>query len=92
MYTYILRPLFFLFDAERIHHIVFSTLKLAGKIPGIKEILRLLYTSKATSLRKQILGLEFENPVGLAAGFDKEAKLIDELSCFGFGFICYSYK
>jgi dihydroorotate dehydrogenase len=66
---------------------VFSTLKLKGNLPGFKSLISKLFTFKHEQLSKQILGLRFENPVGLAAGFDKDAKLIDELACFGFGFI-----
>jgi dihydroorotate dehydrogenase len=87
MYKLIIRPFLFLFDPERVHHLVFTLLKLKGSLPGFKTLLRVLFTHKHPALQKQILGLRFENPVGLAAGFDKDAKLIDELACFGFGFI-----
>jgi dihydroorotate dehydrogenase len=87
MYRYIIRPIFFLFDAERIHHFVFNLLSFQGKMPGMKWLLIKLFACKHTTLKRQILGLQFENPVGLAAGFDKDAKLVDELACYGFGFI-----
>jgi dihydroorotate dehydrogenase len=87
MYKLIIRPFLFLIDAERVHHLVFSFLKLKGHIPGFKSLLRYLFSYQNPHLNRQILGLRFENPVGLAAGFDKDAKLIDELACFGFGFI-----
>jgi len=87
MYKLIIRPLLFLIDAERIHHLTFSFLKLKRYIPGFKSFLRAIFSYKNPQLTRQILGLRFENPVGLAAGFDKDAKLIDELGCFGFGFI-----
>ena len=51
------------------------------------RIIKYLFTLNHKSLEKEILGLNFSNPVGLAAGFDKDAKLFDELQCFGFGFI-----
>jgi dihydroorotate dehydrogenase len=87
MYKLIIRPFLFLIDPERVHHLVFTLLKLKGSIPGFKSLFRALFIHHHPSLQKQILGLRFENPVGLAAGFDKDAKLIDELACFGFGFI-----
>jgi dihydroorotate dehydrogenase len=87
VYKIFVRPLFFLVDPERIHHIVFSSLKILGYIPGIKSILRAIFRYRHKSLERELLGLRFENPVGLAAGFDKDARLIDELSCFGFSFI-----
>jgi len=76
-----------LFDAEFIHYRVFSFLKFFSAFPGVKSVLSSWYSYKNPKLHRNILGLTFENPVGLAAGFDKDAKLIDELSCFGFGFI-----
>jgi dihydroorotate dehydrogenase len=87
VYKLIIRPLFFLFDPEKIHHFTFNALKILGKIPGVKFIWRLLYSYQHKSLEREFFGLKFPNPVGLAAGFDKDANLIDELACFGFGFI-----
>lgn len=87
MYKRIIRPLLFNIDAEIIHYRVFKWLKTCSKIPGIKGLLGLVFEIKHPKLQRQLLGLNFENPVGLAAGFDKDAKLIDELSTLGFGFI-----
>lgn len=87
MYSFLIRPILFLFDPEKIHHFVFGVLRLKGAIPGFKPILRLLFNYQHPGLERNILGLTFKNPIGLAAGFDKDAKLIDELACFGFGFI-----
>jgi dihydroorotate dehydrogenase len=87
MYKVFLRPVLFLVDPEKIHHFVFSFLKWSGKIPGVKPLLRMLYCVEDQRLEKKILGITFKNPVGLAAGFDKDATLIDEAACLGFGFI-----
>lgn len=87
MYQSFIRPLLFLVDPEKIHHVVFSVLRLQGRIPGLRNISPSLFQYAHPSLEKEILGLRFKNPVGLAAGFDKDAKLIDELAGFGFGFI-----
>jgi len=87
MYKSIVRPLLFLIDPERIHHFTFRLLKFGGRIPGWNAINQLLFTKKDSRLERRLLGLHFKNPVGLAAGFDKDAKLIDELASFGFGFI-----
>lgn len=87
MYKYVIRPLLFLLDAERVHHLVFSTLQLKGSVPGFKRLLAALFSYQHPALEKKLFGITFKNPVGLAAGFDKDAKLIDELSSFGFGFI-----
>ena len=56
-------------------------------IPGKMWSWRLIFRVKDTSLEREVFGLKFDNPVGLAAGFDKDAKLFDELASFGFGFI-----
>ncbi|MDH4057546.1 MAG: quinone-dependent dihydroorotate dehydrogenase [Cyclobacteriaceae bacterium] len=87
MYKFFIRPFLFLFDAEEIHRLVFSILRIKGKIPGFNSILRLFFDYNNSSLQRNLFGITFRNPVGLAAGFDKDARLIDELSCFGFGFI-----
>jgi dihydroorotate dehydrogenase len=87
MYKFLIRPILFLFDPESVHHFTFNVLKIKSKIPGFKSLLSLLFEYKHPSFEKKILGLHFRNPIGLAAGFDKDAKLIDELACFGFGFI-----
>ncbi len=87
MYKLLVRPLLFLVDAEKIHHIVFRLLKVIGAVPGGKNFLSLLYNYRNPKIYKTLFGIDFKNPVGLAAGFDKNAVLIDELACLGFGFI-----
>ncbi len=87
MYKTLLRPLFFLFDPEKIHHFTFSLVKFASKIPGFPAFFRSLYLIEDERLERKLLGLTFKNPVGLAAGFDKNAVLYNELANFGFGFI-----
>jgi dihydroorotate dehydrogenase len=87
MYKLLIRPLFFLFDPEKIHYFTFSLVRLTSKIPGFSSIFRSLYLVNDKRLETEVFGLKFKNPVGLAAGFDKDAKLYKELSDFGFGFI-----
>ncbi len=87
MYKIFIRPLLFLIDAEKVHHLVFGLLSFSGKIPGIKALLRAIFTYEHPALERNLFGLNFKNPVGLAAGFDKDARLIYELGCLGFGFI-----
>jgi dihydroorotate dehydrogenase len=87
MYKRILRPLLFLFDPESIHKFTFGFIRILGKIPGISRILNRCYTVDDTRLQRELFGLRFRNPVGLAAGFDKDAVLFDELGNFGFGFV-----
>jgi len=87
MYKLLIRPFFFLFDPEKIHHFTFSFIRFVNKVPGFSSIFRRLYLVEDKKLERHIFGLSFKNPVGLAAGFDKDAKLFNELSNFGFGFI-----
>ena len=87
MYKQLLRPIFFSFDPEKIHHFTFSLVKLTSKIPGFKGLYRSLYVIEDAKLERELFGLTFKNPVGLAAGFDKNAVLYNELANFGFGFI-----
>lgn len=81
------RPLLFSVDPERVHAVLFGTLAIPMSLPGFQSLLRSMFTLRHPQLERKLLGLTFRNPVGLAAGFDKDAKLIDILSCFGFGFI-----
>ena len=87
MYQKLIRPILFLFDPEKVHHFTFFVVKMGFKIPFVKEIIAAIYQVNRPELEKELFGLKFKNPVGLAAGFDKNALLIDELSAFGFGFI-----
>lgn len=87
MYKFFLQPLLFQFDAEKAHHITFSLVKFLFKIPFVSSIFKALYHYENPVLEREVFGLTFKNPVGLAAGFDKNAILVDELSTMGFGFI-----
>lgn len=87
MYKLLIRPLLFLLPAEKAHHFTFSLVRLMHKIPGIAGLNRALFTLSDPRLKRNLFGLEFPNPIGLAAGFDKDAKLYRELSNYGFGFI-----
>ena len=87
MYKLIIRPLLFLMNPEKAHHFTFDLIKITFKIPGVKTVFNWLFNDKNSSFEKELMGLRFPNPIGLAAGFDKDAKLVDELSAFGFGFI-----
>ncbi len=86
MYKLLIRPILFLFDPEKVHHFTFSLISFLSKI-GFSGVFRSLYQLKDPTLARELFGLKFPNPVGLAAGFDKNAVLFKELSNFGFGFI-----
>ena len=78
----LLRKLLFRLDAEFSHHLVFSLLRALYRLPGGGWLLR----RHAPSLPVEIMGIKFPNPVGLAAGLDKNADLAPLLADFGFGF------
>ena len=87
MYKSFIRPILFKFDPEGVHYFTFSLIRFLSKIPGFSAISKSLYEVQDSCLETEVFGLKFKNPVGLAAGFDKDAKLYKELSNFGFGFI-----
>ena len=87
MYKLLLRPILFCFDPEKVHYFTFSLVKFISKIPFVTFIIKAIYVVEDKRLEREVFGLKFKNPVGLAAGFDKDAKLFNELSDFGFGFI-----
>ncbi len=87
MYKLIIRPILFWFDPEEVHYFTFSLIRFVSKIPGFTWLFKSLYFVNDKRLEREVFGLKFKNPVGLAAGFDKDAKLYQELSNFGFGFI-----
>lgn len=87
MYKLLIRPILFWFDPEKVHYFTFSTLRFANKIPGMPSLFKSLFEVNDKRLEREVFGLKFKNPVGLAAGFDKDAKLYHELSNLGFGFI-----
>ena len=87
MYKFIVRPIFFLFDPEKIHYFTFFLIKILSKIPFVSLLFKNLYRIEDKRLERTLFGITFKNPVGLAAGFDKNAVLFNELANFGFGFI-----
>ncbi len=87
MYRLVLKPLLFLFNPERAHYMAMGLLRLACFFPGAKSIFKSIHSMRNKRLERELFGLKFPNPVGLAAGFDKNARWVDELECLGFGFI-----
>ena len=83
MYKFILRKIFFLFKPEFIHFVVIVLLK----IPFISKIFKLFFYFEHSSLNINLFGIEFKNPVGVAAGFDKNAECYNQLADLGFSFI-----
>ncbi|MDH3698532.1 MAG: quinone-dependent dihydroorotate dehydrogenase [Flavobacteriaceae bacterium] len=86
MYKSLIRPILFLFEAELIHSLSFILIRISMKL-GLGSVFSKRFGMNDPRLEREVFGLKFPNPVGLAAGFDKDAKLYNELSHFGFGFI-----
>lgn len=87
MYKLLIKPFLFSFSPESVHHFTFKMMKLMFAIPGAGAIAKSIYNVNSPKLEREVFGIKFPNPVGLAAGFDKDAKAIDQLANFGFGFI-----
>ena len=87
MYHLILKPILFLFNPEKAHYFTTNMLSTVLAIPGMKSIFAALFQIKDKRLERTVFGIKFPNPVGLAAGFDKEAKLYKDMVHLGFGFI-----
>jgi len=85
MYS-LLRNLLFNFDAEAVHHFSMDTMKSMNNMGALKNLLLKSFQFDDPSLNRQVFGLPFKNPVGLGAGFDKNATYIKELETIGFGF------
>jgi dihydroorotate dehydrogenase len=86
MYKFI-RSVFFLFDPEKVHYFTASFLHFLLRIPFVKWVWRKIYVIEDHRLETKVFGLTFKNPVGMAAGFDKQATMFDDLASCGFGFI-----
>lgn len=84
---HLIRTILFKIDAEKVHYRVMKWLTFACTIPPIRSILKASFVYRHPSLERTVWGIRFPNPVGLAAGFDKDAKYTDQLACLGFGFI-----
>lgn len=83
----LLKPLLFLLPPEKAHYLTVDLLKFTLSIPIVGTLFRRFFTVKDERLKRTVFGLEFENPVGLAAGFDKDGKAYKAMSALGFGFI-----
>lgn len=87
MYHIFIKPLLFLLSPETAHRTTVSILKVIMFIPGVKRLVKNAYSVDGVALGKDLFGITFPSPIGLAAGFDKDAELFEELACFGFGFV-----
>ena len=86
MYS-LIKPILFKFDPEKVHYFVTRNLKRFNRFPGGTALSRAIWDLSDPRLEQEVFGLKFKNPVGLAAGFDKNAETISEMANLGFGFI-----
>ena len=87
LYRYLLRPLLFTQDPEVVHEAVTHLLERVGESPRLARWLRQWFLTVDTRLESTVMGLRFPNPIGLAAGFDKEGRLLKSIPLLGFGFM-----
>lgn len=87
MYRLFIRPFLFLLPPEAIHNLLVGFLRVIFRLPGLMKMVKSFYHIGAPELETEFLGIRFTNPVGLAAGFDKNALIFSELHAFGFSFI-----
>ncbi|WP_353480752.1 quinone-dependent dihydroorotate dehydrogenase [Haliscomenobacter sp.] len=87
LYQDLLKPLLFRFAPERAHHLTVALLKFGLALPGVGALLRKTYQLHDSRLARHFLGLTFQNPVGLGAGFDKDGKHYHAMAALGFGFV-----
>ena len=87
MYKHILKPFLFCFNPETAHNMLFGTLKALRYVPFAGSIIRGIYKRETPSLEKEVFGIHFPNPVGLAGGLDKNGEFYNDMANFGFGFV-----
>ena len=87
MYKHILKPILFSFNPETAHNLLFSALSVIKRIPFTKAIIRAIYRKESPAVAKEVFGIKFPNPVGLAGGLDKNGEFYNDMANFGFGFV-----
>jgi dihydroorotate dehydrogenase len=87
MYKYLTRPILFKLNAEKAHSFVLRLLDMAKHIPFARRLIRMVYKRNFSSLHRELFGIDFPNPVGLAAGMDKNGEHYNSFQDFGFGFV-----
>lgn len=87
MYKHVLKPILFSFNPETAHNLIFKTLAFMRHVPFARQIMRSIYRKESPSLEKEVFGIKFPNPVGLAGGLDKNGEFYNDMANFGFGFV-----
>lgn len=87
MYKHLIKPFLFSFNPETAHNMTFAALKCLRHIPFAGNIMRSIYKKETPALEKEVFGIHFPNPVGLAGGLDKNGEFYNDMANFGFGFV-----
>lgn len=87
LYRLFIKPIAFLIDPEKAHHLTVSSFRTLLAIPIVNHLIQSYFRVDHPSLEREVFGIKFPNPVGLAAGFDKDGKYYDVMSHLGFGFV-----
>ena len=87
MYKHLIKPILFRINPETAHNMTFSMLSFLRHVPFARSIIRAIYRRDSPSLEKEVFGINFPNPVGLAGGLDKNGEYYNDLANFGFGFV-----
>lgn len=87
MYKHLIKPILFRFNPETAHNLTFKGLSLLRHIPFAQSIIRAIYKKESPKLEKEVFGIRFPNPVGLAGGMDKNGEFYNDMANFGFGFV-----
>lgn len=87
MYKHIIRPILFLFNPETAHNLTMSGISFLRHVPFARSVIRAIYRKESPSLEKEVFGIKFPNPVGLAGGLDKNGEFYNDMANFGFGFV-----
>lgn len=87
MYKHLIKPILFRFNPETAHNLTFKCLSILRHIPFAQSIIRSIFKKESPSLEKEVFGIRFPNPVGLAGGMDKNGEFYNDMANFGFGFV-----
>ena len=87
MYKHFLKPILFRFNPETAHNLLFSGLSFLRHVPFARTIIRAIYKRESPATAREVFGIKFPNPVGLAGGLDKNGEFYNDMANFGFGFV-----
>lgn len=87
MYKHFLKPILFRFNPETAHNLLFSGLSFLRHVPFARAIIRAVYKRESPATAREVFGIKFPNPVGLAGGLDKNGEFYNDMANFGFGFV-----